>query len=103
MRNVNHCVPLGLEPADNLKQSLDVLTSDAARRFVEDENAAADGESARNLDELLLGHGELARRRCWVNLGMMKLPKNVLGLCAHFGAAHDAVSRRLHAKHNVLL
>src|SRR5206468_2654609 len=82
--------------------SLDIGSRDTAGWFVQNENAAADGKGARNFDELLLGHREPARRHRWRNLGMMKLPKNEVGLRSHFSASHDPVSGGLHAENNVL-
>jgi hypothetical protein len=60
-------VAVRLAAAHELEQAPHVRAAEAARGLVEDEDAAADGEGARDLDELLLGTGEPAdgrRARC---------------------------------------
>src|SRR5262245_28205028 len=102
MRNIDHGVSVSPEPPDDFKKPLAVGPLDAVGWFVQNRKRAADGNSPRNFDELLLGHREPTRRCRWRNFGMMKLPKNVLGLRSHFSVTHNPVSGLLHAQNNVL-
>jgi hypothetical protein len=68
MRNVYDGMTLISEPADNFEQPFDIGARDAAGWFIEYENPAANGESARNFDELLLGYRKPSRRHLRGNL-----------------------------------
>ena len=82
--------------------------SEAARRLVEDEHAAPDGERARDLDELLRGRRQIADRPLGGDVAVAELGERGRRRRAHPLALHDAERRggaaahRLDAEHDVL-
>ena len=59
--DVDDRVAARLEPRDQREQALGVAAAERAGRLVEHEHAATDGDGPRDLDELLIGDGKIAR------------------------------------------
>ena len=102
VRDVDDGVALRLEAADQFEQAPHVVAAEAARRLVEDQHAAADGERARDLDELLRRRRERADQRVWSDIVAPQFLE-----CGSRGrsdavALHDAEARGFDAEHDVL-
>jgi hypothetical protein len=83
MRDVDDRVSLILEAAEQREEALDVRAAEAARRLVEHQDAAADRQRARDLDELLLRDGQIADDRVGRDVVVPELRQRRAGPRAH--------------------
>jgi len=61
--------PARTKVADDGVKQLNFFFGEGSGRFIENEDAGACADGAGNLDELLLGHGELADFKVWIDVG----------------------------------
>src|SRR5204863_4341481 len=102
VRDVDDRLPLLAEPVQEREEPGRVALRDRARRLVEDEHAAADGQRAADLDQLLLRDRQRSRARVGTDLRMLKLLQRLYGLPADPRAVEPAEARGLEAQDDVL-
>ncbi len=102
VRDVDDGVAGASQLGDEREEPARVGLRQAARRFVEHEYSAADGEGAADFNQLLRGGGERGHRRVDRDLGMAQSRQDVGRGAPHVRAANQAETRRLHAEQDVL-
>ena len=102
MGDVDDGVAVGLEPADEVEQALDVGPGEAAGGLVEDEHAAPDGDGPADFDELLLGDRQTPHRRVRRDVRPAERRQRVARRPADLRPVHEGPERRLHAEQDVL-
>ena len=93
MRDIDYADALCAEIPDDSIEQMDFVLGERRRRFVHYQNARSGSERARDFDQLLLRHRELAHFRIGVNLGPDTLEKLARAV-SPFGPAYAARCRR---------
>ena len=95
--------PARFSRREQREELLDVVAAEAARRLVEHEHAAADGERAGDLDELLRGDRQVADDGVGRDVvGARAAPARDARSRPSRPRSHEAAARRLHAEQDVL-
>ncbi len=102
VRDVDDGVAGASQLGDEREEPARVGLRQAAGRFVEHEDPAADSEGAADFNELLRGGGERGHRRVDRDLRVAQPRQDVGRGAPHVRATNQAQTRRLHAQQDVL-
>ncbi len=102
VRDVDDRQALCLQPANQPEQPLHVVVRQAARRFVEHDDARAAGDGAADLDQLLRRGREGGDHGVGPDLGVPELLQRRRGTLPHGPPLDQTVVRRLGAEGDVL-
>ncbi len=101
MGDVDDGVALGFEAADDVEHGVDVVLREGGGGLIEDEDAAADGEGAGDLDDLLGGGREAGDGAGEVEVAVAEGGEGVGGAAFHFAPVEEAEGGGLHAEEDV--
>ncbi len=101
VRDVDDGQAARLEASEQIEQRAHVGVTEAARRLVEDEDAAPHRERPRDFHELLRRRLEIANGGIWRDVGVAELLERRPCRVAHLVPSYDAAPHGFDAQHDV--
>ena len=92
----------GLEPLDDRVEELDLVVGQRRGRLVHLDDPGVEADGLGDLDDLLLGHGELAHERAGLEVADAEAVEQLGGVAVHASGVDEAEPPRLAAQVDVL-